>query len=327
MKYAILGAGGCFGINTAQWLLGHGHEVVGIGRARMRGPAFDGNIELRERFSYHVLHLTRNFYDVVQLLEAERPDVIVNYCALSDVALSWEHAPAYYETNLATQVRLVDALAKAGWLKRFVHIGTSELYGPVIEPAREDAPLNPTSPYAVSKMAFDLHLLSVARVKGFPVTILRPSNCYCPGQLLYRVIPKAVVCGLTGRKMPLAGGGKAEKSYMHATDLSRAIGMVGKAWKAPPAVYNLGPDRWHSIREIVEATARAIDVPFADLVEETPGRVGEDSRYAVNSDQFRRDFAWKPQISLTDGLFEMAEWGHKHIAELRDAPLDYVFRT
>jgi dTDP-glucose 4,6-dehydratase len=272
------------------------------------------------------MHLTRNFHEVVRTLDEYQPDVIVNYCALSDVALSWEHAATYYETNLSTQVRLVDELAKRSWLKRFIHIGTSELYGPVTEPALEDDPLNPTSPYAVSKMAFDLHLNAMHRVKGFPMNILRPSNCYCPGQLLYRVIPKAVVCGLTGRKMPLAGGGKAEKSYMHATDLSRGIQMVAEA--APLGeTYNLGPERWIPIRDLVAMTAMALDVKFEDLCEVTEGRIGEDSRYAVNSTKIADTLDWRPWISLTDGLFEMADWGRKYLDQLRDMPTDYVFRT
>ena len=326
MKYAILGAGGCFGINTANYLLDHGHEVLGIGRARMRGPAFDLGVTERKGFKYRVLHLTRNFNEMMDLLAVERPEVIVNYCALSDVALSWEYPAAYYETNLMTQARLVDALSKADWLKRFIHIGTSELYGPVTEPALEDDPLNPTSPYAVSKMAFDLHLNAMHRVKGFPMNILRPSNCYCPGQLLYRVIPKAVVCGLTGRKMPLQGGGRAEKSYMHAADLSRGIQMVAEG--APLGeTYNLGPERWTSIRALIQLAAAAVGVNFYDLVEETPGRIGEDSRYAVNSDRILSDIGWRPQITLGDGLFEMAEWGRRHIDQLRDLPTDYVFRT
>ena len=326
MKYAILGAGGCFGINTANYLLDHDHEVIGIGRARMRGPAFDLGITERKGFEYHEIHLVHDYAAVEDLLDVERPDVIVNYCALSDVALSWEHATDYYRTNLLAQVQLVDDLSCAGWLKRFIHIGTSELYGPVKEPAREDSPLNPTSPYAVSKMAFDLHLNAMARVKNFPMNILRPSNCYCPGQLLYRVIPKAVVCGLTGRKMPLQGGGRAEKSYMHATDLSRGIQMVAE--RAPlGTTYNMGPERWTSIRSLVEETALALNVRFEDLCEVTEGRIGEDSRYAVNSDRIRADTGWKPEIGLSYGLDDMVAWGRKHLDQLRDMSTDYVFRT
>ena len=63
-------------------------------------------------------------------------------------------------------------------------------------PAKEDHPVLPTSPYAASKAAFDMYLISVHKVLGFPMNIIRPSNAYCTGQLLHRVIPKAVISGL-----------------------------------------------------------------------------------------------------------------------------------
>ena len=136
--------------------------------------------------------------------------------------------------------RLAEALMSRDYLERFIHIGTSELYGSVDRPVSEDAPLQPTSPYAASKAAFDMHLIAIHRVLKFPMNILRPSNAYGPGQLLHRVIPKAVVCGLTGQKLPLHGGGRAEKSYIHARDLARAIHLVARA--APlGTVYNAGP--------------------------------------------------------------------------------------
>ncbi|MFX9061568.1 NAD-dependent epimerase/dehydratase family protein, partial [Acinetobacter baumannii] len=86
----------------------------------------------------------------------------------------------------------------------------------------------PTSPYAASKLAFDMYLDSAFRFLRFPMNILRPSNAYCPGQLLHRVIPKAVWCGLHGSRLPLHGGGIAEKSYIHARDLARAIHLVAE---------------------------------------------------------------------------------------------------
>ena len=91
--------------------------------------------------------------------------------------------------------------------------------------------------------------MSVNKILDFPMNILRPSNAYCPGQLLHRVIPKAVVLGLLGQKLPLQGGGKTEKSYIHARDLARAIQMVAEV--APMgAVYNVGPPDPISIRKL-----------------------------------------------------------------------------
>src|ERR1051325_7487971 len=119
-------------------------------------------------------------------------------------------------------------------------MGPSDLYGSVATASNEVTPIKPTSPYAASKAAFDLYLISVANVLKFRMNIIRPSNAYCPGQRLHRVIPRAVVCGLTGQKLPLQGGGRAEKSYIHARDLGRAIHLVAE--KAPlGTIYNAGP--------------------------------------------------------------------------------------
>src|SRR5207247_3506270 len=140
------------------------------------------------------------------------------------------------------------------YLERWIQIGTSELYGSCDFPAKEDTPIQPTSPYAASKAAADMHLLSISKVLKFPMNIIRPSNAYAPGQLLHRVIPKAVLCGLTGTKLPLQGAGKAEKSYIHARDLARAIHLVAE--KAPLGkIYNAGPAQPTSIRRVVELCA------------------------------------------------------------------------
>src|SRR6266511_2959827 len=157
--------------------------------------------------------------------------------------------------------RLTEELMARDYLERFIQIGTSELYGSMDVPAKETTPIQPTSPYAASKAAFDMHLMAIHKVLKFPMNIIRPSNAYCPGQLLHRVIPKAVVCGLTRRKLPLHGGGRAEKSYIHARDLARAIHLV--AQRAPlGSVYNCGPLKPISIRALVETVARVMGIPL-----------------------------------------------------------------
>ena len=132
--------------------------------------------------------------------------------------------------------------------ERFIQIGTSEMYGSVDHPTTEEEPIKPSSPYAASKVAFDMYLLSVHKFLKFPMNIIRPSNAYCPGQLLHRVIPKAVWCGLKGVKLPLHGGGRAEKSYMHARDLGRAIQLVAEKAELGKITMQGRPSRPRSAR-------------------------------------------------------------------------------
>jgi dTDP-glucose 4,6-dehydratase len=215
---------------------------------------------------------------------------------------------------------------KRSYLERFIQIGTSEMYGSVEHATKEDEPIKPTSPYAASKVAFDLHLVAVHKFLKFPMNIIRPSNAYCPGQLLHRVVPKAVICGLTGRKLPLQGGGRAEKSYIHARDLARAIHMVAE--KAPlGTIYNAGPLKPISIRALVETVAKVLGVPFEQLCQMTEDRLGQDSRYWLDSSAIKRDLGWEPKISLEEGIKDMVEWGKKYLDQLRDWPMDYTLRA
>lgn len=326
--YAILGGGGSFGIQAAFYLLDHAQpkKVIGVGRNPLRPGAFSLGIEKREGYVYHARHVTHELDLLLELLDGEKPEVIVNFAAQGEGAVSWKHSWRFFETNCVALTKLTEELMKRDWLERFIQIGTSEMYGSVSHATSEDEPIKPTSPYAASKVAFDMYLESVHKFLKFPMNVIRPSNAYCPAQLLHRVIPKAIWCGLTGNKLPLQGGGRAEKSYIHARDLGRAIHLVAE--KAPLGViYNAGPATPTSIREVVGRCAKAMNMPFEQLCEMAPDRLGQDSRYWLDSSRIKKDLGWEPQIGWDEGLAEMVDWGRKYLPQLRDWPTDYVLRA
>jgi dTDP-glucose 4,6-dehydratase len=325
--YAILGGGGSFGIHTAFYLLRNAapNRVIGIGRNPLRPEPFSLGIEREPGYEYYAYHITYELDLLLELLDQAKPQVIVNYAAQGEGAVSWKHSWRFFETNSMALARLCEELMKRDWLERFIQIGTSEMYGSVSHAAREDEPIKPTSPYAASKVAFDMYLESVHKFLKFPMNIIRPSNAYCPGQLLHRVVPKAILCGLTGQKLPLQGGGRAEKSYIHARDLARAIHLVAE--KAPlGTIYNAGPREPTSIRRVVELCAEALGMPFENLCEMAPDRLGQDSRYWLDSSAIKRDVSWEPQIAWKEGLGEMVAWGRKHLEQLRTWPTTYTLR-
>ena len=315
MKICILGSGGVFGTNLAAYLLAQGHTVMGIGRSPKKPECFSLGVD----YPYHAYHITYEWEYARREILLFNPDAIVNFAAQGEGAASfgWDNW-RYYETNCVGLVRLVSDLDY-----RFVHIGSSEVYGSVNKPVSEDSLLCPTSPYSVSKAAFDQHLVAMHKVKGLPMNIIRPSNCYAPGQQLHRIIPKTLIYGLTGRKVPLHGGGVARKSYLHATDLSRAIlkviqGPVGE-------IYNVGPDEPTSIREVVERCAKALKMEFHELTEVAPERTGQDSTYWLCSDKMKA-LGWKQEIDWDEGLDEMAGWV-KAYPELLTMPTDFRMRA
>lgn len=304
MKICIFGAGGCFGTACAKYFLAQGHAVIGVGRSARKSEAFSLGID----YPYHTYSIGIDNEFILDLLDVEKPDIIINFAAQGEGAASFthKHQKYFYLTNIVALVELVEHLAQRDWLKHFIQIGTSELYGSVRGASKESDPIVPTSPYAVSKAAFDLHLQAISRVQGFPMNIVRPSNCYVPGQQLHRIIPKTLIYGMNGRKIPLHGGGVAQKSYLHANDLSCAIdivlheGVLGET-------YNVGPLLPTSIKEVVERCADILNKPFADICELAPERAGQDSRYWLDSTRIR-NLGWAPKVAWEEGLLEMKNW-------------------
>jgi dTDP-glucose 4,6-dehydratase len=328
-SYVILGGNGVFGVHAAFCLLAQDdtRRVICVGRNPEKSEPFTLRLGHGDpRYSYQQIHIVFEQDRLFELLDREQPEVIVNFAAQGEGAASWKYSWRYFDTNATALARITEELMQRKYLKRWIQIGTSELYGTVSRPARESDPILPTSPYAASKAAGDMHLISIAKTMKFPMNIIRPSNAYAPGQQLHRIIPRAVVCGLSGQKLPLHGGGVSKKSYMHARDLGRAIHLV--AAKAELGkVYNVGPSEPVAIRELVELVAGTIGLKLEQLCEMAKPRFGEDWVYWLDSSAIAKDLGWCPETTLADGIREMVSWGRKYIGELASLPQTYTFHA
>lgn len=326
--FVLLGGGGVFGIHTARFLLENANpkKVICVGRNIPRSPAYTLEVGRGDpRYRYEQIHITFEQDRLLELLDREEPQVIINFAALAHSS-SWTRSWRYYDTNVTMLARLCESLLGRSYLERFVQIGTSELYGHTEVPATEKAPLRPTSPYAVSKMAADLHLESLWRVCRFPVNILRPSNAFGPGQQLHRVLPRAVLCALTGQKLPLEGGGRTRRSFIHAADLATAIHIVSE--RAPLGrIYNVGPKEPISIYDLVSFVAKQCGLSMDQLCEVVEGRKGEDQQYWLDSTLIKNELGWEPRISLEDGVADMIAWGQKYLDFIREEPTSFTLHA
>ena len=305
-KVAILGAGSCFGVNLAACLLDHGgYDLLGIGRSPWKPECFT----LGVKYPYHVYHINREGKYVVKLIHDFEPDVIVNFAAQGEGAASWgADAWRFFDTNTTALSRLCLSLDRSRF-GRFIQVGSSEVYGSRTAPAKEDDAPTPTSPYGVSKAAFDEFLRVMWARAKFPSIVVRPCNAYCPGQQLHRVIPRAMIYGSTGRKLPLHGGGKSRKTWLHATDVSRAIMLLFKGDLG--GIYNVGADEPTSVREVMEMCAKTLGLRLDELVEGAGERFGQDDCYYLDSSKIKA-LGWRQTIGWQDGLMQMRNWVHAY---------------
>ena len=337
VRVAVLGGGSCFAQNLCYWLTGGATDVLSISRSPLRPAPFTYGLNWKP-FSkgyplnsypkgppfYEQAHLVTELPRIMALLDDFEPHCIVNFAALCEVGLSWDHALDYYETNLMSLVRLTNELAKRSWFKKFVQIGSSEVYGSVSKPASEEHKINPSSPYAASKAVFDSHLRAISSHQSFPAVIVMPSNGYCEGQTINRIIPKAIICAIKGTKLALQGGGVARKSYLHADDISSAIITVMEKG-ALGETYNCGPLWSTEIRYVVDLVAKMYGKRLEDIADIAPERTGQDSQYLLNSNKIKT-LGWKPTIDLKTGLQRMKAWVESH-PELLDMDTTYTHRS
>ncbi len=247
-KYLVIGSNCFTGASFVAGLLADGAEVVGISRSHEADPVFlPYKWQPHDRFTFRQLDLNRDLDRLDALLGDFRPDYVVNFAAQGMVAQSWQNPVHWYRTNTVAMVRLHERLRNYAGLKKFVHASTPEVYGNTSGLVREDAPFNPSTPYAISKAACDMNLLALQRAYGFPVAMTRAANVCGPGQALYRIIPKTILCILTGRKLRLEGGGTSVRSFIHIRDVVDATVRVCRDGK-PGAVYHLATERRDTIR-------------------------------------------------------------------------------
>src|SRR5437763_12513223 len=119
------------------------------------------------RYRYHRLDINCDLPAILNLLDAERPEAIVNFAAQSEVAPSWEHPEHWYETNCVALAKLVNHLRRPSWLRRYLHISSPEVYGTCLGTVTESHPVNPSTPYAASKAAADLLLSTYVKQFNF----------------------------------------------------------------------------------------------------------------------------------------------------------------
>ena len=154
----------------------------------------------------------------------------------------------------------------------FVHASTPEVYGSTSGVIREDAPFNPSTPYAISKAACDMNLLAYHKAYGLPVALTRAANVCGPGQALYRIIPKTILSILTGRKLRLEGGGLSVRAFIHIREVVDATLRICRKG-TPGGIYHLSTDQRESIRALVEEICRQLDGRFEDCVELAEARL------------------------------------------------------
>ena len=325
-KIVVVGSNSFSGASFVAHALEAGSEVIGVSRSKEPSPVFLPYrwilTEMQQKFEFHQMDINLDLTAFKGLLEKIKPQYVVNFAAQSMVAESWQNPDHWMMTNVVSTVRLHEILRRCDFLKKYVHISTPEVYGSCSGLVPESTHYNPSTPYAVSRAAADMSLLTFFKNYKFPVCFTRAANVFGPGQQLYRIIPRAILFCLTGQKLQLHGGGHSVRSFIHMRDV--AEGTLRVMRDAPAGeIYHFSTTRNISVRQVVELITGKLGVKFEEAVEIVGERPGKDAAYLLDSAKAKAALGWTDKISLEAGVDETIAWAKNNLSEIKKQPANY----
>ncbi len=312
MKVLVTGVSGFVGAHLVEFLRREHPEAELVGITRPHGSAggsLHGAVRLVEA----------DFNDPASLepvLDAVAPDRIIHLAGQSSVHVSWTDPGGTLRTNVLGLVHLVDALRRRGAKPPVLVVGSAEEYGAVAPadlPLREDAPLLPASPYAVSKTAQGLLAAEYARGLGLPLVRTRTFHHTGPGRgeafaesSFARQLAE-IEAGLRDRVLHV-GNLEAVRDYTDVRDVVRAYwALLDRAGEAGGRVFNVCSGRGLKIHDLLDTLLARAQVKVEIRVDkdrlrpsDVPAQVGDPSRLKALT-------GWEPHIPLEQSLGELLD--------------------
>ena len=323
----ILGLNSFSGSVTAARLLESGFQVVGVNRSREVAKPYRAYMNSKFIQNLEVYEVGSNCEPekFVEICDQHKTEAIFNFAAQSMVAQSWEEPWDWYETNCVWLSRLASALIKWGGLKRFIQYTTPEVYGSTSGWIPEGSPINPSTPYAISRAAGDLHLVAEFKKSSFPVIFTRAANVFGPFQQRYRIIPKALISAATEVEMELHGGGLSERSFIFMEDVAAALLKILQLGELGSS-YHISTSKLVTIRQVVEICYETYGKDPSLFLRGAVDRPGKDQAYKLDSSRLRRELSWDEKVDLKEGIKRTKAWVDYWLSDLLDLPSEYIHR-
>jgi UDP-glucose 4-epimerase len=304
----VTGGAGFIGSHMVDVLLGDGYRVrvadnlTGGHIGNLAHHAKDPKLALEE-VDIRDLEPQANLFDGA--------DHVFHFAGIGDIVPSIERPTEYMDANIQGTVHVLEA-ARHARVAKFVYAASSSCYGIAATPTREDHPIAPQYPYALSKFQGEQAAFHWHRVYRLPVNSIRIFNAY--GTRVRTTGAYGAVFGvffkqkLAGKPFTVVGDGTQRRDFLYVTDVAEAFLLAAQTEKSGE-IWNLGAGNPQSVNRLVEL----IGGPVVYI----PKRPGEPDVTWADIAKIKRDLGWMPRISFEEGVARMMT----EIQSWRDAPL------
>lgn len=304
----VTGGAGFIGSHMVDLLLSRGHAVrvidnlVGGREGNLAHHANNPKLSLEKADIRDLEPGSALFKDV---------DYVIHFAGIGDIVPSIERPIDYMTVNVQGTVRVLEA-ARAGKIKKLVYAASSSCYGLADVPTKENHPIAPEHPYALSKYQGEMAVMHWRRVYKLPVNSIRIFNAYGPrarttgayGAVLGVFFKQK----LAGKPFTVIGDGTQRRDFLYVTDVADAFLRAAEA-EQTGEIWNLGAGNPQSVNKLVEL--------IGGTVTYIPKRPGEPDCTWADITKIQRDLKWKPVVPFEEGVRRMMQ----DIELWRDAPL------
>ena len=308
----VTGGAGFIGSHMVDLLVERGFAVraidnlVGGRQSNLAHHAGNANVELRVG-------------DIRRLLPGDAlfdgAAYVFHLAGIGDIVPSIEHPLEYMSTNVQGTASVLECARAANGgrgVARFVYAASSSCYGLARTPTREDHPICPQYPYALSKYQGEQAAFHWQDVYRLPVNSIRIFNAY--GTRARTSGAYGAVFGvflrqkLAGKPFTVVGDGTQTRDFLYATDVAEAFLLAARS-ALTGQVWNLGAGDPQSVNRL----ARLLGGPVVHI----PKRPGEPDCTFADIGKITRELGWKQKVGFEDGVARVLA----DIDYWRDAPL------
>jgi len=319
----VTGGAGYIGSVTTAMLVEAGHEVL-VFDSLARGHR--AAVHPRARL---VIGDLSDSAAIEAAVAGFRPDCILHFAALIEVAESVKEPARYFQNNVGGGINLLNACCRHR-VCRFVFSSTAAVYGnPARLPLTEESRLQPVNPYGSTKLVFELLLREFEKACGLRHAVLRYFNVAGAWQGLgedhrpeSHLIPRILRAAAGGEVFEIYGGdyptrdGTCVRDYVHVADLARAHLLAMEALGERSVVYNLGSENGYTNREVFAAAEEVLGVRIPVRV--GPRRPGDAPELVASAEKARRELGWRPEKTLKEMIADALEFQRRFPAGYPD---------
>lgn len=313
MKVLITGVTGFAGSHLAEFILDNikNAKIFGIERPRSRREYIK---HIRNKIGFFDCDI-RDASSVKHIINKVRPDRIFHLAAQTFVPTSWSAPTETLTTNILGELNIFEAIRDAKISTMVQIAGSSEEYGLVKKndiPIKETCPLNPLSPYAVSKVGQDVlgyqyfksYGLNVVRTRGFNHTGPRRGELFVCSNFAMQIA--RIEKGLQKKEIS-TGNLKAIRDFTDVRDMVRGY-WLSLEKGLPGEVYNICSGKGHSIRDILQILLSLSKVKIKIKEDKKRIRPSDVPKLIGDNSKFRKKTGWSPRIPFRKTMEDLLNW-------------------